>query len=97
MTIRHAAALALVGWYLLVPPISKTNDGYKADFNAPLGKWIVTGVYDQAYSCDQLQGRLVLDQEKKIEKLPLLSYKWALAQKLATSQCIATDDPRLAK
>jgi hypothetical protein len=38
---RHAAALALVGWYLMVPPFSKIDQwGHPhADPGAPLAKW----------------------------------------------------------
>ena len=28
MNLRHAAALALVGWYLMVPHIIQTDKGY---------------------------------------------------------------------
>jgi hypothetical protein len=52
---RHAAALALVGWYLIFPP--QKSDGW-SDYNAPLRKWIVSGYpYDNAQSCqDHLRG-----------------------------------------
>jgi len=46
---RHAAALALVGWYLIFPP--NKSDGW-ADYNAPIEKWIVQGQgFANAQSC----------------------------------------------
>ena len=37
MKLRHAAALALVGWYLMVPP--PIGKGEMIDLKAPLAKW----------------------------------------------------------
>jgi hypothetical protein len=51
MTIPHAAALALVGWYLIDPPLSpdkKLVAGY-----APLSKWYIRGAYDSVTDCDK--------------------------------------------
>ena len=56
----HAAALALVGWYLMFPP--HKSDGW-ADYNAPLEKWIVTGQrFDNAQSCQ--------DDLRKLRTMP---------------------------
>jgi hypothetical protein len=33
---RHAAALALVGWYLMMPPVIDENGTAKIDASAPL-------------------------------------------------------------
>jgi hypothetical protein len=41
MNPRHAAALALVGWYLMVPQVKgDAKSGYRADYDAP-GKFKV--------------------------------------------------------
>ena len=45
---RHAAALALVGWYLMVPPV----DGKSVDSDAPLSKWTVYATSDSARKCE---------------------------------------------
>jgi hypothetical protein len=37
MNLRHAAALALVGWYLMVPPYNENV--FRCDLNAPLTEW----------------------------------------------------------
>jgi hypothetical protein len=48
---RHAAALALVGWYLLLPPL--VNAPYKVDTEAPLTSWKVYQTFDTREECDK--------------------------------------------
>jgi hypothetical protein len=50
MNLCHAAALALVGWYLMAPPYRR--DG-SLDLNAPLSEWSQLGGagYDSATAC----------------------------------------------
>jgi hypothetical protein len=36
---RHAAALVLVSWYLMVPPL--VDEPYKVNTEAPLASWKV--------------------------------------------------------
>ena len=55
MNIRHTAALALVGLYLLTPP---SGAGKKFDVNAPLANWIQNGSYDSAASCEAVHAKL---------------------------------------
>ena len=59
MKLRHAAALALVGWYLMGPP---RLDG-PANFNihAPLTQWTVIEKYDDSGACER--GRLGPSQQ----------------------------------
>jgi hypothetical protein len=54
MTLRYAAALAFVGWYLLVPPLLR--DG--VDFNASLSEWGQREAFDTASACEQERSRL---------------------------------------
>src|SRR5258708_8608753 len=42
MNLRHAAALALVDWYLMVPPISNGTP----EIAAPLSHWEIQSSYD---------------------------------------------------
>jgi hypothetical protein len=38
--LRHAAALALVGWYLMVPPVNQTPSGlWRVEMKAPIREW----------------------------------------------------------
>jgi hypothetical protein len=45
MKLCHAAAVALVGWYLMLPPVRP--DG-SVNANAPLLKWKTSKTYDTA-------------------------------------------------
>jgi len=95
---RHAAALALCGWYLLEPiPDHKTN---KTLYEAPLAYWETEGSFDRAVDCEQMRKgnvELMSNLRKKsfrphTDQSPGsdLGLQGALAAK-----CIATDDPRL--
>ena len=55
MTLRHAAALALVGWYLMVPPATAPNGtkGAKLMTDAPLSRWFMHGSFDSAKQCEE--------------------------------------------
>jgi uncharacterized caspase-like protein len=53
---RHAAALALVGWYLMMPPLTKVGpDSYNLppDTSAPISKWTYSAVdhFDTEEEC----------------------------------------------
>src|ERR1700727_2553612 len=57
MIFRQAAALALVGWYLMVPPITSvrlypsSSAGFKTAVPPPLREWSIKGSYDFARDC----------------------------------------------
>jgi hypothetical protein len=88
MNLRHAAALALTGWYLLMPPIQ----GWKEAGGIgppPLGVWTQDGEFDTAAECKQ-----ALEKSLKFDPLgrPL---KGPPTIEMLSQRCIATDDPRL--
>ena len=90
MNPRHAAALALVGWYLiLAPPESFKDRRYQPE---PQGKWIRKQTFDTELECK-------LKLSKGCRKVgyggshPTLGFEGPLCYAL----CVATDDPRLAK
>jgi hypothetical protein len=89
MKLRHAAALALVGWYLMLPPFSLSpSRKIVADLRKPLSQWVSFGNYDTAVDCN-----------KEIDAMDQRAINWAREHgtklDLAHAQCIATDDPRL--
>ena len=86
MRLRHAAALALVGWYLMIPPKSGKDASGPYDPKAELNKWFVFGAYDFAHECE---GAKFLDREAHKSKSDPMN------PALESAQCIATDDPRL--
>ena len=103
MNLCHAAALALVGWYLMAPPsVLTTDDRGKsipfADQSAPLSHWRIVQSFDSAARCQKAAAEL-LDASLSVKpKRPETRSEvgarlgWAMAYK-----CVATDDPRLAK
>jgi hypothetical protein len=50
VNLRHAAALALVGWYLLIPPPHKFGDDID---NLPFGRWSILHSFDSATACER--------------------------------------------
>jgi len=54
---RHAAALALVGWYLMFPPIDPesrfdpTVSEQQLDLKAPLHAWWIADTFDTSDQC----------------------------------------------
>jgi len=89
---RHAAVLALVGWYLMVP--IPGNDPIP-DPAITFSKWINIRSFDSAERCED--GRLKVI-ESGVGGPQLMGYpKEEVKKVLLLSQCVASDDPRLAK
>lgn len=84
----HAAAFALVGWYLLMPPTSR--DFPMGNVDAPLTQWMKRPTtYRDQDECEH-----VLDRHRRLtnarnRQVTLNYYKQA--------QCVSADDPRLKK
>jgi hypothetical protein len=98
MKLRHTAALALTGWYLMLAPRTSDTLPVTYDATAPLGQWNVVGSYDTAAECDKgkheipnqiLQNRDKMTAEKKVAATQTVT------NLLSSSDCIASDDPRL--
>jgi hypothetical protein len=86
MNLRHAAMLALTGWYLMQPVMLK--DGTE-DHSAPLGKWYNAGSFDTAKECEAYR-----DQQIGVF-LPTVGNDEKKRDALLDVVCIASDDPRL--
>ncbi len=94
MNLRHAAALALVGWYLMTPPpLVPPRGEVLVDALAPLSNWRVFHAYDSAKQCEQ-QHSAMFDEAKGHQNSTDASER-AVFQMAMSAQCIATDDPRL--
>jgi hypothetical protein len=103
---QHAAALVLVGWYLMVPP-------NKNDDMTPISGWIVRHTYDSAEACqaaqrkerDEATAKLrQYDSMSDLQRRNLEHNQETLDQEMADkdgfdtawhSACIESDDPRL--
>jgi hypothetical protein len=97
---RHAAALALVGWYLIIPPLKSE---WTPNPDAPLSEWDITGnTLDTAAACEKVRAQ-VFALAKDIESgTPGFAVKdnnqrqfYVTAFRMV--RCIATNDPRLTK
>jgi hypothetical protein len=86
MRLRHAAALALVSWYLMTPPAGEPPT-YTPDGKAPLSEWSIIGSYSSAKECGD-------DHQHKVNRRYT---DRAMATMVLFAECISTDDPRLAK
>jgi hypothetical protein len=100
---RHAAMLALMGWYLMTPPLDATN---LPDDHAPISSWRNEQSFDSAQDCEQgkitvLENRI--EGSKHLEKMQagppapevFENYRRWTREVFAVSKCIGTDDPRL--
>lgn len=56
MNLRHAAALALVGWYLIMPPVVGVPP--KALPDATFDQWHTMDVFDSIAECKNDMGKL---------------------------------------
>ena len=87
MKVRHAAALALIGWYLMVPPLHKGE----VDEKAPLKEWTVLQSFGTVTECSQwlsvLLNKAALDPATRT----------VVKHRLLAASCMSTDDPRLKK
>ena len=90
MKLRHAAALALIGWYLMAPPIY--TPAYTVDL-APISAWDIIGSFNTASDCTDILTKL----KKQRPGNPHSKKQKALRRRTDNSRCIATDDPRLKK
>jgi hypothetical protein len=102
MKARHAAALALIGWYLMAPPLIKGgHDTYTVYRSAPLSEWIFEESFDSAVQCRQG----ILDNISGNRNAAVLAGECAatpgtpcntpLLDSAVLAKCIASDDPRL--
>jgi len=101
MNLRHAATLALVGWYLMKPPLyipwtdrvrqllGYPSENWEYDRDAPISQWSQVGEFDSLAACHA--------DEEGLCRLASVSSSANPPSPLTTASCvcIATDDPRL--
>jgi len=94
MNPRHAAALALVGWYLMVPPSADVAADLATGLE-PLRFWFQVGSFDSANACEQ--GRQVMTDRfmADLQKDPSNAEDVHSFDAFYYSECVASDDPRL--
>lgn len=82
----HAAAFALIGWYLMSPPM---QGGWSHE-SAPLSQWEIIGSFDTAKECNMI---LQDDAESRATITTLATPEPLL--RASAMACFATEDPRL--
>jgi hypothetical protein len=93
MKLRHAAAFALVGWYLMVPPsIPGAKHAPYVNDQAPLSMWSIFKSYDSARACEHWRSEIRLGQLEQGVPEDSLPH-----DAITKSNCISSNDPRLAK
>lgn len=102
MNLRHTAALALIGWYLMLPPV---NDDNKVIADAPLWKWNQSVSFDSANECERTlhfvahtpmtpsEYQTAQKAARKAHRVPLSLSEMDI--RTAAARCVSTDDPRL--
>ncbi len=103
MNLRHAAALAVVGWYLMYPPMTSPN---QVPTDWPLAEWKNVGSFDTATDCEgvKIQMADMIRDPTEIAKMKEDALKegghWDQQVAITRSEaakCVSTDDPRLGK
>jgi hypothetical protein len=60
----HTVALALVVWYLMVPPLSA--DRHHVNYSIPFAEWQTFGRFDSFGKCQQERSRLVAPESQSM-------------------------------
>jgi rRNA-processing protein FCF1 len=103
MNLRHAAALALVGWYLMVPPDSAVP--HSVDSAAPMSRWSIVTKFESTDTCKQALTELqnkhgdpakldATGRLRRFQKRQPTDPKLARAR-IDHAACVATGDPQL--
>lgn len=98
---RHFAALAFVGWYLMMPPDSPKIP-HAVDSDIPLAHWVVVTSFDTDENCEKAltdlqnkqQDPITLDKTGKLKRLQKNDAALGKARSL-NAACVASDDIRL--
>jgi hypothetical protein len=73
VTLRHATALALVGWYLLVPPNTWIIDAKGGAVTVPVWEWNPVGTFGTRAECersrDSLRSKVSTDHSRHVNEL----------------------------
>ena len=81
MKLRHAAALLLLGWYLLIPSPAMVE---ARRTGPPLSRWYHLGVYDTKDDCANMIATKLAQQQNESER-------WRYSKAI----CVDSDDPRM--
>jgi hypothetical protein len=99
MNPRHAAALALVSWYTMAPPIGR---GSLVELNSPLSAWDRLGTFDTERECQEMLATMKTHPltDAMVRETQEQSHNTTLSPKqynirLHATLCVEAADPRL--
>jgi hypothetical protein len=99
MKLRHATTLALVGWYLMSPPVMRIpRRGSIVNHTAHLRYWKIRGSYESFGECEGAKGAMLKSAAENPAKMPedfIDISPTVLGEVTESLVCIASDDPRL--
>jgi hypothetical protein len=93
MNLRHAAALAHVGWYLMVPPYGERP--IPPSNLPPLSKWSIYQRYNTPDECRQFRSDITSGWLQDSPPDFVQRFGNNFKSTFARAECVATDDPRL--
>ena len=79
----HLAALSLLSWYLIAPPMQRANNAVKVDDQAPLSQWTVARQFTTQDDCKNFKG------------IPPKGIGTLGVDYLTECKCVESDDPRI--
>jgi hypothetical protein len=88
MRIAHAAALALVVWYLIVPPPDLGSTP-----RTPINQWSAWKGFDSEAECERAHDKMASDAQKTLDDPKASQRETTTAWEFLAAACIATDDP----
>lgn len=91
---HYAPALALVVWYLMIPPPSPYMSP-PVDLDAPLSTWSLYSEDDTISECEQELVTIYTDAKTELVANPADEVDRLQFHQFESSQCVASDDPRL--
>ena len=98
----HAATAALVGWYLMVPPVYVYQGNIVIGIRRPVRDWKVAHTYDSAEHCQQVMRQLLATGAPSTPQVLMLPLEGLGDDAAPVGQviirhvnCVASDDPRL--
>jgi hypothetical protein len=93
---RHAAALAMVGWYLLYPPWNAEKG--REDPGLPLNRWYQVATFDSSADCEARKMKVLEvleDLEKQTHDLDGQEIAASMRMRFHQARCVSADDPQL--
>jgi hypothetical protein len=89
MKVHHAAAIAVAGWYLMMPPLGNG----KVYLNAPLSMWQVVASLETLEDCKSV----IQNYKKHPAEISDPQVRELIDRRNAHAMCVSEEDPRVAK